>query len=99
MIETTISVSSAPAVAVDRPSPATKNGKPHSRLITVALNWVLKCIQKPRWVPGCAQDAARLDRTAVSDIGSPRRCRCSGLSRSTSSAAHPRTTPSDAATR
>ena len=99
MIATTISVSSPPAVAADRPSPATKNGKPHSRLITVALNWVLKCIQKPRCVPGCAQEAARLARTAGSDSASPRRCRCSAVSRSSRSAAAPRTMPRDAAAR
>ena len=49
---TTMIVSSAPAAAGDNPSPRTKNGYPHSRPIVVALNWVVKCIQKPSRVPG-----------------------------------------------
>ena len=37
----------------------------------MALNWVVKCIQKPSRVPGCDQDAAGWRAPRRSDIARP----------------------------
>ena len=49
----------AAACGFDRPSPAVRNGMPHSSTKAVPAKGVVKCDQKASRVPGCAQ-AARM---------------------------------------
>ena len=65
----------------------------------MALNCEVKCIQKPRRVPGCAQESVRFVRTVARDSCGPRRCRWPGASPSRKSSATIRTTPTPAAAR
>ncbi len=65
----------------------------------MALNCVVKCIQKPSRVPGCAHDAPRVRRMALSDSAAPLIERAAGASRTKTASATDSTTPSEAAIR
>ena len=89
----TRSIRKAPASVSDRCSACTKNGKPHSRPITLAANCVVKCDQRPSRVPGSRQASLRSRPTVRTSLlerpdGAP-----GGTSRTSRTVSRPSRTP------
>jgi len=88
-----------PAAWSLRPSPMTKNGRPHSNARVLPLNGVVKCTQNASRVPGWRQETARSPTTCANGRLARWTDRAAGVSRSSASARRNTATPASEETR